>query len=70
MLSRVKRKSHSDTDAAAAAGAAAARSAVCMYYVIIGGRFARLYEYIVKYIQQKEKQQLQQQHLCLNNIFF
>merc|ERR1712159_392088 len=42
--------------------ASAAASAVCTYYVIIGGRFAPPYKYMVKYVQQKQ-QQKQQQHL-------
>ena len=50
-----------DTDAAAA-GAGAAASAVCIYYVVIGGRFVPLYKYVIKYIQQKQQLQ-QQQHL-------
>ena len=32
--------------AGAAAGTAAAASAVCIYYVVIGGRFAPSYKYI------------------------
>ena len=43
----------------AAAGAAAA-SALCIYYVITGGRFSPPYKYMIKCIQQKQ-QQLQQQ---------
>ena len=46
--------------AAGAAAASAAASAVCIYYVIIGGRFAPPYKYMIKCIQQKQ-QQLQQQ---------
>ena len=42
--------------AAGAAVGAAAASAVCIYYVIIGGRFASPYKYMVKYIQQKQHQ--------------
>ena len=45
--------------AAGAAVGAAAASAVCIYYVIIGGRFAPPYKYMIKCIQQKQ-QQLQQ----------
>ena len=51
----------------AAAGAAAA-SAVCIYYVIIGGRFAPPYKYMIKCIQQKQ-QQLQQQPQQLQGHF-
>ena len=47
--------------AGAAAAASAAASAVCIYYVVIGGRFAPPYKYIVKYIQQKQQQKKQQQ---------
>ena len=51
--------------AAAGAGAgAAAASAVCVYYVIIVGRFAPPYKYIVEYIQQKQQQHLQKQLHC------
>ena len=55
--------------AGCAAAAFAAASAVCIYHVGVGGRFAPTYRYMMKYIQQKQqqKQQLkQQQHLCLN----
>ena len=38
-------------DAAAAAGPAAATSAVCIYFVVIGGRFAPPYKYMAKYIK-------------------
>ena len=41
--------------AGAAAGAAASAAPACIYYVIIGGRFAPPYKYIVKYIQQKQQ---------------
>ena len=37
--------------------APAAASALYIYYVVLGGRFAPLYKYMVKYI--KQKQQLQ-----------
>ena len=50
--------------AAGAAVGAAAASAVCIYYVIIGGRFAPPNKYMIKCIQQKQQQlqeQLQQQ---------
>ena len=66
MLCRSQRFFDSDTDAAAgavdvaasgdAAAASAAASAVCIYYVVIGGRFAPPYKYMVKYIQQKQQQ--------------
>ena len=39
-----------------AAATSAAASAVCIYYVVIGGRFAPPYKYMVKYIQQKQQQ--------------
>ena len=48
-----------DTDAAAAAGAAAATtaaSAACIYYVILRGRFEPPYNYMIKYMQQKQQQ--------------
>ena len=45
----------SGTDSAAVAAAA---SEVCVYYVIIVGREAPLYKYIVEYIQQKQKADL------------
>ena len=57
---------YSDTDAAAgapagaAAPASAAASAVCIYYVVIGGRFAPPYKYMIKYIQQKQQRQQHQ----------
>ena len=40
----------------AAAATSAATSAVCTYYVVIGGRFAPPYKYMIKYIQQKQQQ--------------
>ena len=46
---------------AAASAASAAASAVCTYYVVIGGRFAPPYKYMVKYIQQKQQQKQQRQ---------
>ena len=50
--------------AARAAAGAAASAAVCIYDVVIGGRFAPPYMYMIKYIQQKQqKQQQLQQHL-------
>ena len=47
--------------ASAASAAFAAASAVCIYYVVIGGRFAPPYKYMVQCIHQKQqkKQQLQ-----------
>ena len=43
-------------------------TAVCTYYVIIGGREAPPYRYVVKYIQQKQQQKQQrQQH---QNLFW
>ena len=42
--------------ASSGAAASAAASAVCIYYVVIGGRFAPLFKYMVKYIQQKQQQ--------------
>ena len=59
-------KISSDTDPAAAGAAAA--SAVCTYDVVIGGRFAPPYKYVVKYIQQKQQQLQQQQDQCLKKI--
>ena len=47
--------------AAGPVAAASAASAVCTYYVIIGGRFAPPYKYMVKYIQQKQQQKQQRQ---------
>ena len=41
--------------------AASAASAVCIYNVVIEGRFAPLYKYMVKYIQQKQQQKQQRQ---------
>ena len=38
-----------------AAATSAAASAVCIYYVVIGRRFAPPYKYMVKYIQQKQQ---------------
>ena len=58
--------------AAGAAAASAAASAVCIYYVIIGGRFAPPYKYMIKCIQQKQQQlqqQLQQQPQQLQGHF-
>ena len=62
----MKNENEIEPDAAAGTAASAAASAVCIYYVAIGGRFAPPYKYMIKYIQQKQqqKQQLQQQHLC------
>ena len=71
---RIKKVFHSDTDPAAAAGAAdaafaaasaaasaAAASAECIYYGVLGGRFAPPYMYMIKNIQQQQKQQQKQQ---------
>ena len=58
--------------AAGAAAASAAASAVCIYYVIIRGRFAPPYKYMIKCIQQKQQQlqqQLQQQPQQLQGHF-
>ena len=41
----------------------AAASVLYIYYVVIGGRFAPLYKYIVKYIKQKQQQEQQLQSL-------
>ena len=43
--------------------APAAASALYIYYVVIGGRFAPPYKYMVKYIQQKQQQKQQKQQL-------
>ena len=45
--------------AGAAAAASAATSAVCIYCVVIGGRFAPPYKYMPKYIKQKQQQKQQ-----------
>ena len=73
---KMKNEINTDAAAGAVAAAASAASAVCIYYVGIGGRFAPPYMYMIKYIQQKQQlqqqqlqQQLQQQHLCLNKIY-
>ena len=47
----MKTKLKTNTDASAAA------SAACIYNVVIGGRFAPPYKYMVKYIQQKQQRQ-------------
>ena len=39
--------------------APAAASALYIYYVVIVGRFAPLYKYMVKYIEQKQQQEQQ-----------
>ena len=39
--------------AGAAAGAAASAAPACIYYVIIGGRKAPPYRYMIKYMQQQ-----------------
>ena len=41
------------------AAASVAASALYIYYVVIGGRFAPLYKYMVKYIKQKQQQKQQ-----------
>ena len=41
----------------------AAASALNIYYVVIGGRFAPPYKYMVKYIKQKQQQKQQLQSL-------
>ena len=43
--------------------APAAASALNIYYVVIGGRFAPPYKYMVKYIKQKQQQEQQLQSL-------
>ena len=45
------------------AAASAAASALYIYYVVIGGRFAPPYKYMVKYIKQKQQQEQQFQSL-------
>ena len=35
--------------------ASAAASALCIYYVVIGGRFAPPYKYMVKYMKQEQQ---------------
>ena len=51
-----------DTDAAAAgaaaatAAASAAASAACIYYEVLGGRFAPPWKFVIKYMQQKQQQ--------------
>ena len=47
----------------AAAPAAASALYIYMYYIVIGGRFAPLYKYKVKYIKQKQQQEQQLQSL-------
>ena len=42
-----------------AAGAAARPAAACIYYVVIGGRFAPPYKYMIKYMKQKKWQKQQ-----------
>jgi len=48
--------SYPDAAAGPAAATSAAASAVCIYYVVIGGRFAPPYKYMVEYMQQKQQQ--------------
>ena len=55
-----------DTDAAAAgaaagaaastAAASAAASAACVYYEVLGGRFAPPKKFVIRYMQQKQQQ--------------
>ena len=52
--------SYPDAAAAGTAGTAAAASAVRNYYVMMGGRFAPLYKYMMKYIQLMIQQKQQQ----------
>ena len=49
--------------ASSEAAAPAAASALYIYYVVIGGRFAPPYKYMVKYIKQKQQQKQQLQSL-------
>ena len=52
-----------DTDAAAARAAAAnaaAASAACIYYEVLGGRFATPWKFVIRYMQQKQQQKQQQ----------
>ena len=49
--------------ASSEAAAPAAASALYIYYVVIGGRFAPPYKYMVKYIKQKQQQEQQFQSL-------
>ena len=56
----LKQQALSYPDAPAAGAASAAASAVRIYYVIIGGRFAPPYKYMIKYIQQKQQRQQHQ----------
>ena len=55
-LALLKQKALSYPDTSAA-------SAVCIYYVIIGGRFAPPYKYMIKYIQQKQQKYLDKTRL-------
>ena len=57
----LKQKALSYPDTAAVGTASAAAYAVCTKYVVIGGRFAPPYKYVVKYIQQKQQQKQQRQ---------
>ena len=49
-----------NSGSATSSAASATSSAACIYYVVIGGRFAPPYKYMIKYIQQKQQQQKQQ----------
>ena len=49
--------------ASSEAAAPAAASALYIYYVVIGERFAPPYKYMVKYIKQKQQQEQQFQSL-------
>ena len=49
--------------ASSEAAAPAAASALHIYYVVIWGRFAPPYKYMVKYIKQKQQQKQQLQSL-------
>ena len=49
--------------ASSEAAAPAAASALYIYYVVIGGRYAPPYKYMVKYIKQKQQQEQQLQSL-------
>ena len=49
--------------ASSEAAAPAAASALYIYYVVVGGRFAPPYKYMVKYIKHKQQQEQQFQSL-------
>ena len=46
-------------EVASSEAAALAASALYIYYVVIGGRFAHPYKYMVKYMKQKQQQKQQ-----------